>query len=314
MERAVERRGGEKALEERAEGFHRARREERHADFEDYREGRPTRPRAREESRGDEPAVIAPAPSAPAVATPSPVIGDGAPAGSPPAPLPAGGPAPQGPTAPTALPAPPPSAPVPPGQAPTGAVASSGAPGAAPVSAAVSGADPGAPLASVEGDRARAAATPPATRPASPGPAPEPALIEQAAEVLRQLRAHLSPGLQRVLVHLSPPELGRMAIQVSLRKGRLDAVVRAESPQTLELLERHAPELRAMLAQEGIEAESLELHLGLGGERAGGRDATDAPRADETARREPEPIHPGAEDRREGASLSTREDGIDTYA
>ena len=67
MERAVERRGGREALEEETEGFQRARREERHAGFEDYREGHRARRASpeRENDRGEEPAILASAPSLP---------------------------------------------------------------------------------------------------------------------------------------------------------------------------------------------------------------------------------------------------------
>jgi flagellar hook-length control protein FliK len=96
---------------------------------------------------------------------------------------------------------------------------------------------------------------------AAPVPAGDTALVEHAAEVLRQIRLALNPSARRVVVELSPDELGRLTIKMSIHDGRVSAVVRAESPQTLELLERHLPELRAALTEGGVDAGDIDLQL-----------------------------------------------------
>jgi len=110
------------------------------------------------------------------------------------------------------------------------------------------------------------AKTPGAAAPATPNAE----LIEHAAEVLQQIRFSLSRGAKEISVQLAPQDLGRLSIKLRVDDGRLSAVVRAENAQTLELLERQAPELRAILAQQGFDAENIELELGSTGD-AGAR-------------------------------------------
>jgi flagellar hook-length control protein FliK len=85
---------------------------------------------------------------------------------------------------------------------------------------------------------------------------------ERAADVLRQVRVHLTPGMRQATVRLEPATLGRVAIRIALRDGRATTEVRAERASTLEALERHVPELRAALAQQGIDAGEFDLGLG----------------------------------------------------
>lgn len=146
----------------------------------------------------------------------------------------------------------------------------------------------------------------------------EQAAIEHAAEVLRQIRAELRPGLRHVRVDLDPPELGHLTIRVAMREGRVTAVIQAESATTFELLERQAPELRASLAQNGVEAQDLSIELGSGrshgeqrGEGQGGQPPSSPHRKQNTG------------DSPEDAALTQTTDethrphaehGIDTYA
>jgi flagellar hook-length control protein FliK len=85
---------------------------------------------------------------------------------------------------------------------------------------------------------------------------------DRAAEILKQIRLRFSPELRQATIHLAPPELGRVSIHLTLEDRRLTAAVRSERPETLEVLGRHLPELRAALASHGIEAEQFELALG----------------------------------------------------
>ncbi len=96
---------------------------------------------------------------------------------------------------------------------------------------------------------------------------PDLALLERAEQVLKQIRLAIQPRAKRVTLELSPNDLGRLAIRITLRKGELSTVVRAESPQTLALLELRAPELCSLLAQHGFDATRMEFELGFGERR-----------------------------------------------
>ena len=87
---------------------------------------------------------------------------------------------------------------------------------------------------------------------------------EQGAEVLKQVRLHLAPGLREATLHLQPAWLGRVTIKIAVRSGRARAELRAERAEALEALERHLPELRAALADRGFEDAEVDLALGLG--------------------------------------------------
>lgn len=106
-----------------------------------------------------------------------------------------------------------------------------------------------------------------AATPAQARAAPDPALLERAGEILRQIRLHLSPLVRRLTLDLEPAELGKISVQLALRAGKVDAIVRAEHERTLELLQVRSAELRALFEQQGIEADSIRLELGFGRER-----------------------------------------------
>ena len=112
----------------------------------------------------------------------------------------------------------------------------------------------------VEGGPRRDQAT--AIQPKAAPVQPPPPSPEQAASVLRQFRLHLSPGMRQATIQLQPAALGRIAIRITLRDGTARAEIRAESPAALEALERHVPELRAALENQGIEAGEIDLSLG----------------------------------------------------
>jgi len=96
-------------------------------------------------------------------------------------------------------------------------------------------------------------------------PVPAPPENERAAEVMRQFRMQLHPGLKTAMIELAPAELGRIRIEMKLDGGKLQAVVRAEKPEALAALEEHLPELRSALEQQGIVADDLDLGLGFDG-------------------------------------------------
>jgi flagellar hook-length control protein FliK len=112
--------------------------------------------------------------------------------------------------------------------------------------------------------------------PAQKSEAPEapsrPAHLERAERILEQVRLQIRPELREAQIDLRPRELGRVAIHLAVRDGRVRASLRAERAEALSVLEDHLPELRAMFESAGLEPLSLELGLGLSqrGERSGG--------------------------------------------
>lgn len=88
----------------------------------------------------------------------------------------------------------------------------------------------------------------------------------RAAEILRQVRLVFAPRMEHAVIQLTPPDLGRIVVRLSVEDEGLVARVRAERRETLEALERHVPELRAALARQGIQTHRFDLALGLGSE------------------------------------------------
>ena len=87
--------------------------------------------------------------------------------------------------------------------------------------------------------------------------------LETVESVLKQFKVAIDPKMDRAVIQLHPAELGRIAVRIEMDRGKLRAVMRADRAETLELLERHAPELRAALESSGVEAESFDFGLGL---------------------------------------------------
>jgi len=115
---------------------------------------------------------------------------------------------------------------------------------------------------------ARTAEVAPAMQ-AAPAHAAAPYDAAEAASVLKQVRVEITPGLRRASLHLEPARLGRIEIHMTVEAGEMTAVVRAEQPEALAILERHLPELRAMLDQVGIDAGEVDLQLGTGPDDSG---------------------------------------------
>lgn len=71
-------------------------------------------------------------------------------------------------------------------------------------------------------------------------------------------------GADRIEIHLSPASLGQVDVELEVAPdGRVDAVVRVERPETLELLQRDARQLVRALQDVGLQADggSLSFHL-----------------------------------------------------
>lgn len=157
----------------------------------------------------------------------------------------------------------------------------------------------------VRAEAARAAAPPRSE------PAPTPA-ERHAADILRQLRLELAGDRHEARLQLEPADLGRIAVRLALERGKLRAEVRAESSDTLAVLQRHVPELRAMLEARGVTAESFDFQLGFQDGRQGGAQGGDERRGARSGASEPTSTFARAA--REVRSLVRGVWGIDTYA
>ena len=143
-----------------------------------------------------------------------------------------------------------------------------------------------------------------------------PALSQAEAEaVMRQVRLRIRPDLREATIQLRPPRLGRIAIQVALVEDGVQATLRVERPEALGVLEAHAPELRAMFEQAGLQARELDLELGFQEQEAGASGRRDADTSGGAAGWEEEMDEAGSEAEQAvlGEILVGR-GGIDTYA
>ena len=164
----------------------------------------------------------------------------------------------------------------------------------AAVMAASSGAKP-AVLTAPEPVRPEAAISdrPPANAPSDPvaaAPSPSARPVVEAAslvqtgtgntpppaaeQVVLQLRKAVANGVDRMTVQLKPATLGRVDVQMEVgHDGRVQAVISAERPETLHLLQRDARTLTTALADAGLQADSGSLSFNLRGQtgdQAGG--------------------------------------------
>jgi hypothetical protein len=310
---AVERAGGARARDERAQDLSTARRGRREEGFERYdervdderRAGRADGPRAARAPQPDVDAAREPQPAADAARTPA----DGATAS-----LGAERADSSGARAPATRPAPAPDDVArfasPP---PAAASSTSLAPQTGLQPAAAAHAPAGLPSAKAPTLAPSAAPSPRSAVPAELSGAPRnapagTAVLERAEEILRQIRLAIQPNAKRVVLELEPHDLGRMSIRMSLHRGELATVVRVESPETLGLLEQRAQELRSLLAERGFDTTRTTLELGFGAQRH-------APRRDLDPGRTRGDAAPS--DSRRAEPLPTacpRTDGIDTYA
>jgi len=97
-----------------------------------------------------------------------------------------------------------------------------------------------------------------------------PVLPAQAAVPLDALAVNIArkfeSGESRFEIHLDPIELGKLDISLTVGDdGRVQAVVRAERPETLDMLQRDARLLEGQLRQSGLNVDSNSLSFSLGG-------------------------------------------------
>ena len=201
-----------------------------------------------------------------------------------------------------------------PGRLPVGTSAATASSATAPPT--TGSASSGNPAAAVPGGPlgAREALAHKPTTAAQTSARPQAEEAREAAEILRQIQSAVRSGTRQITVQLEPLTLGRVLIRVGLRGDRVDAVVEADEGRTVQALERHAPELRALLSDvTGGREVSLTL---LGGDDPHGESGASA----QDGGRPKPGAHPQPEAARETTPLATRASGsatdgsVDTYA
>lgn len=102
-----------------------------------------------------------------------------------------------------------------------------------------------------------------------PGPGPAVRIFRPVATALAERVATASSGA--LDVRLSPEELGNLRISFSQDEAGLSVVIRAERPDTLELLRRHVSQFAEDLREQGYEGVSISFgNEGGGGTAEGG--------------------------------------------
>ena len=94
----------------------------------------------------------------------------------------------------------------------------------------------------------------------------DPERIARAESVLNQIRMRLGGDLRSATLALQPAELGRLKVHIKVEAGSVRAELRVESAEAMAALERHVPELRAMLSSDGLELADVSIGLAPEGE------------------------------------------------
>jgi hypothetical protein len=93
---------------------------------------------------------------------------------------------------------------------------------------------------------------------------PPGALPDPLPKVMDQMTWMVRSGQQRGRIQLSPPDLGRLEIELVIEKGTLKAHFGAENPWAKEILESNLPQLKQHLSELGFVVEKFDVMVGLG--------------------------------------------------
>jgi flagellar hook-length control protein FliK len=89
--------------------------------------------------------------------------------------------------------------------------------------------------------------------------------------VIKQITFQLGSDGGKMSVQLDPPELGRLDIHMVVEKGAvLQLNIAAERPEVLMMLNKHVPELRQALTQQGLDLSGADVQTSLFEHREGG--------------------------------------------
>ena len=77
--------------------------------------------------------------------------------------------------------------------------------------------------------------------------------------LVEQIALQVRPGKSRISLRLDPPDLGRLALRLTLDRGRLVGEIAAESTKVERALAIELPRLERALSEQGVHVDSLEL-------------------------------------------------------
>ncbi len=127
-----------------------------------------------------------------------------------------------------------------------------------------------------------------APRPAQPAPSP-------ADQVAVQIKTAAGAGKDQISIKLNPAELGRIEVKMELGDdGLLRAVISAEKPETLELLQRDSRGLERALQDAGLKTDSQSLAFNKRGD--GSPDQGDHPSSSRQTADRQHPEDPAVQD------------------
>lgn len=123
-----------------------------------------------------------------------------------------------------------------------------------------------------------------------------PAQVEAVEKIVRMVQMSEGNGGQRLRVRLQPPLLGSLQMDLNVKDGILTGRFHVETPAARAAVMGQVEQLRAALAEQGVEIGSFQVSVE-GQERNSGETADDRPKADGTFAAEgtePEAIGAGA--------------------
>ena len=82
-------------------------------------------------------------------------------------------------------------------------------------------------------------------------------MVDQAAYAIQYSHAN---G-QQMQLHLNPPELGALQVDVSMRDGVLSARIEAQTTSAQQILTDNLSQLKDSLTQQGVSFDRIDVHL-----------------------------------------------------
>jgi len=107
--------------------------------------------------------------------------------------------------------------------------------------------------------------------------------LPTAEQVAIQIQRAIGNGTDRINIQLRPQELGRVEVKMEVgHDGKLLAVISADKPETLDLLQRDQRSLQDALSNAGLDLDSNSLSFNLNGQDDGQAVAGDGGDGSET--------------------------------
>ena len=96
------------------------------------------------------------------------------------------------------------------------------------------------------------------------------------------LAAAAAKGQDSISIQLTPDDLGRIDIKLDFIGDRVSAVISADRPETLEMLQKDSRNLERMLGESGLQTDHQSLSFSLRGQQ--NQDQQNAAREDRSSR------------------------------